>query len=144
MSTIVYSSKGYIDIVKQCYLLSMARAVEEIKKLPDYDTTGEVMLSLIITGVIMFCCYTMLQWVITDMHGMIPHQMLSILLSHVSLAGNMYLYMLYNTYVNMCIVLVFTQQLDVQLCHGQNTYVHRQENLLVQKWCYLTSLIKVT
>ena len=61
----VYNSGGYVDMVAKLAEKSMMAAVEEVKSLPDYATTGEVSTLRcgrheLIMSLILF------KWVITD------------------------------------------------------------------------------
>ena len=42
LSCIVYKSKGYIDVVSSCTYLSMKKAIDDVKSIPDYEEYGEV------------------------------------------------------------------------------------------------------
>ncbi len=62
---LVYIKAGYLDTVNSCGKLSMLKATNDMKALPDYSTNGEVPHHIIYNnGSYSFCLF--FQWVITD------------------------------------------------------------------------------
>ena len=91
----VYNNKRYIDIVQHAAELSMAAAIEEVKAMSHYDTDGEARNTYSMqphVHVSVYVCIFGLCTIISGsspMQGMIPPQMPTTLLCHVSREGQL-------------------------------------------------------